>query len=156
MTFTDLVTLETWTAQFRPEQLTAKLDPVYSELEILGGSATVDQFRHTKSLSIEIELYFDCLAQKGWTAATLDDAERFLSSLAYPVRGDTPGQGKPPNVLFVWPKVYSVVARVGPATWTKKRSASTGPFTLATAKLELRQVLSIRRTSDDVRARGFR
>lgn len=156
MSLTNTDTAETLVVQFNPEKVREKLDPVFKELEVMGAAGTVDQYQLTKSLQIEFDLHFDCLVDREWTAAKLDDARRFILSLGYPSAGESVGQSAPPPVLFVWPKLYSIVSRVRAPQFEFTRFASTGAPTLATSKFDLRQIISIRRTSEQVRTQGMR
>lgn len=154
MSLTNTRTAELLRVQFNPERLTEKLEAVFNELEVQGNSHQELQFKHAKNLTTDFELRFDGLISREWDADRLEEARRFLLSLAQPSRGDRIGTVDPPPVIFVWPRLYAIVARIYTPSFDHVRFASTGAPTLSIAKIQLKQVLSVRRTSEDLRRDG--
>jgi hypothetical protein len=97
--------------QYNPLEMREKVEPVYTDLPILGLSHEIDQYAYTKSLEVgPFTLAFDAMGQDG---AQVFESRNFLHSLCYAREGarDVVGGG-PPRVLLVWPGLYSLVCRV--------------------------------------------
>jgi hypothetical protein len=154
MSLTNTRTTELLRVQFNPERLSEKIEAVFNELEIQGHSHQVLQFKHSKNLTVDFELRFDALVQREWDADRIEEARRFLMSLAQPSRGDRVGTVDPPPVLFVWPRLYAIVARIYAPSFEHVRFAATGAPTLTIARVAIKQVLDARRTSEDLRRDG--
>lgn len=155
MSLTDTSTAETRVVQFNPERLKGKLESLYADLEVLGGTGQQQQFRLLKNAVLDIDLRFDALVSREWNADKITDFHNFVLSLATPRQGDAVGDIDPPYCLFVWPRLYTIVARVRNPTWEHLRFASSGAATLTTISFQLHQFNSFRRTSEDVRKRGL-
>jgi hypothetical protein len=154
MSLTNTRTVEMLRVQFNPEHLSEKIEAIFKDLEVLGESGQPMLFRFSRNIAVELELRFDALIDRQWDAARLEQARRFLLSLALPSRGDRLGTVDPPPVLFVWPKMYSLVGRISTPTIDHVRFARTGPSTLMIAKLAFKEILEARRTSEDMRQYG--
>lgn len=154
MTLTNTRTVETLRVQFNPERLSEKIEAVFTELEILGNSHQLLQFKHAKNIIVGFDLRFDALVQREWNAAKLLDARKFIFSLAQPSRGDKVGTVDPPEVIFTWPKLYSITARIHTPSFEHTRFARSGAPTLSVCRIDLKEVLDIRRTSEDMRQDG--
>jgi len=155
MSLTNTDTAETLVVQHNPERLGAKLEPMFSEPEVLGSSGQEQQFQLLKNAVIDIELRFDALVERQWTADKITDALNFIMSLAAPRGGDSVQDIDPPYTLFVWPRLYTVVGRVWAPAWEDQRFARTGARTLTVVKFQIKQITRVRRTSEDFRRRGL-
>ena len=158
MTLTKLRTGRTLEAQFNPPELEASMGAVYQELEVLGWSGKPIQFKHSSNLEMEVSLMFDRLTSGGGGGggAQHESNINFLWSLPLPMRGDSVSSGGPSDVLFVWPKLYSVVCRVTKVSRKDTRFAFDGRSTLATVNLTLTRFSEIRILSEDVERDGWR
>jgi hypothetical protein len=155
MSLVNTDTAERLDVQFNPEGLKSKLAAVFTEPEVLGASAQEQQFKNAKNFTIDFDLRFDALVSRSWPATRIEDAKRFLWALAQPRAGDRVGTIDPPKVLFVWPKLYTIVGRINEPAFDELRFARTGPCTLLIAHLQVKQVLTARRTSERVRGYGM-
>lgn len=149
---TNLVTNRTFEFQFNPEQIGAKIGAVYEDLAILGLSHKPQQYKVTENAEIPIDLMMDRLTSSG---ANFDAARRFYMSLVFPAASTTVIQSGPPNVLFVWPNLYSLVCKV--REWGEKhtRFARDGRSTLMVIHLVLHRVQDIRLIGSQVEEGGL-
>lgn len=155
MSLTDTSTAETRVVQFNPERLKGKLENLYADLEVPGATGQLQQFRLLKNAVLDVDLRFDALISRDWNSDKITDFLNFVLSLATPRQGDSVGDIDPPYCLFVWPRLYTLVARVRSPTWEDLRFANTGARTLTTISFQLHQFVSFRRTSEDMRKRGL-
>lgn len=157
MSLTNLRTARTVEAQFNPPDMGAKATVGYELLSILGFSHQPMQFKQTANVESEVDLLFDRLTKIGGAGggANYDSTRRFLQSLTLPSRGDSVLGGGPPDVLFVWPKLYSFTCRV--MDWQERhlRIARDGRSTLMTVRLRLNQFSTLRILSEDVEEYGL-
>lgn len=155
MSIVDTDEAERLDVQFNPEKLSSKLEAAFNELDVLGASSQEQQFKYGKNFVIDFELRFDALVSREWNATKLEKAKRFLWSCATPRAGDGVGTIDPPKILFVWPRLYTVVGRINGPAFEEQRFAKTGECTLMVAKIQIKEVLSARRTSEQVRRAGM-
>lgn len=154
MSLTNLRTTRSLEAQFNPTEIGAKLDAAYTDLAILGLSHKPQQYGSTSNVEIPIELFFDRMESRGGGDG-FDVARRYLLSLLYPSKGDTVSSGGTDDVLFVWPRLYSLACRV--RSWEEKhhRFARDGGSTLMTVKLVLHQISAFRILAEDIEESGL-
>lgn len=155
MSLTNTDTGETLVVQFNPEKISAKLEPVFAELDVLGASGQDQQFRLLKNAQIDLELRFDALVQREWDADKITSAINFILALATPRSGDSVQDIDPPYVLFVWPRLYTLVGRIWQPSVEDLRFARTGARTLSVVKFQIRKIYTARRTSAEVRQKGL-
>lgn len=155
MSLVDTDAAEWLDVQFNPERLQTKLEAVFNDLVTLGAAGEEPQFKNSKGFTIDFELRFDALVSREWNAQKIEKAKNFLWSCATPREGDGVGTIDPPKILFVWPRLYTVVGRISSPSCEEQRFARTGECTLMVAKIQIREVLSARRTSERVRQAGI-
>lgn len=168
MTLTNVNTGESMTAQYNPEEIREKLVVNYNDLEIMGLSHKPKQYKNTSNLSIQFELGFDALSTSrsvGFDDAQNSDAGNFvqpvlrarpwLMSLCYSPKGaqDVVGGG-PPDVIFSWPNMFSIVSRITELSFTHKRFDSKMQNVLFTCAISIDEARTVRLYSEDVLDKG--
>lgn len=171
MTLTNLFNQSFMTAQFNPKELKDKVAANYEDVQLMGMSHEVGQYKGTTAQEFTFELGFDAHSMRGSdlggpiasqaTEASIGGGrpkhcERMLRSLLYPPRGaQDVGGGAPPRVLFSWPGFISVVATVRTLEITYKRFTSKGPPTWFVAAVTLKEARDARITMEDVELSGL-
>lgn len=154
MSLSNLHTAETMEMQYNPEELEEGLEVTYQRLTILGMSHQELQYINTGNHEVTLKLAFDSLASPA-PKYDIIDARKFLLSLHYAPRGaNTIRSGAPPRVLFFWPKLFAIQARILKPQFKHTRFALNGTPTAFVVTVQMSEVLDARLTSDDVRARG--
>lgn len=153
VTLTAVETGDYITAQFNPEEVSEKIQVLYSELEVMGLSHRPQQYQGTSNTVLAFELGFDRLSVDG--GDKIDRAKNFLRSLCYPRRAaqDVLGGG-PSRVLLSWPNLYSLTCRVWTLDLNFKKFNSTMRDTLFTCKMEIREARDVRLYAEDVLSQG--
>lgn len=153
MYFVDLRTAETMEALFNPSELEEALDVLYNELGIPGLSHSPLQYSGTSNHKFSFDLY--AVGDGATGRAQIEDFRKFLLSLCYPAAAaDSVLTGAPPRVLFVWPELVSLQARILSVGFKHQRFALDGGTTRFVASLKLSEVRDTRLTSEDVRRLG--
>lgn len=147
-------------AQYNPVKLKRKIQVVWNKLKVLGHSHEPLQYSNTSNVSFAFDLAFSCWDDRAspvQMAKIIDNAQRFLQSLCYSKRG---GQdivsGAPPRVLFVWPKLVSLTARIEEIEIEDTDFNVEGASIRFTASIKLEEIRDARLFSEDVRATGMR
>jgi hypothetical protein len=153
MYFVDLRTAETMEALFNPSELEESLEVLYNELGVPGLSHSPLQYSGTGNHKFGFELY--AVGDGATQRAQIEDFRRFLLSLCYPAAAaDSVLTGAPPRVLFVWPELVSLQARILGVTFKHQRFALDGGTTRYVATLKVSEIRDARLTSEDVRRLG--
>lgn len=112
MSITNLVTGETLSAQFNPEELDEKLEAQYERQKVQGHSHQPLQYSNTTNQTISFTLIFDDIADNREQVA-IEEARKFLLSCLYPVLTvESHVQQAPPLLHFFWPGIFSIVAKL--------------------------------------------
>lgn len=166
MTLTNVQTGDAMTAQFNPDEVKEKLVVNYKDLEILGLSHRPKQYQNTSNLALSYELGFDGLSTRGIEISgvsfsktfqsqvtAINQARAFLMSLCYAPKGaQTVVGGGPPQVLFTWPNLYSLVCVITGLDFTHKRFARKLPSVLFTVCVTIEEIRTVRLFSEDLLA----
>lgn len=161
VTLTDVDTNEFITAQFNPDEVKEKVSVVFSRMKVLGQGGQERHYEGTENMQIDMEFGFDALSNNGTGrldmsgAEGIEDARRFLLSLCYP-RKQPSGidDGGSANILFVWPKLYTLIAQIMSIEITHKQFASSGASVLFAAKITFEVTFNKQLTREDVRTYG--
>lgn len=152
------------TAQYNPTEIEEELGVNYNDLDVLGMSHKPQQYKNTNNHRVQFTLRFDALTIRDaqgslgipTQGANINNARRYLLSLCYAPRGaqDILG-GAPPNVLFFWPNLFSLRAKIRRVRIRHfhfaSSNAATGRFD---ADIELHEMRDLRLVSEDVFANG--
>lgn len=150
MSISNLNTGETFRAQFNPEKLEESLESTYAEIDVPGLSHKPMQFSNTSNEEFTTELFWR--ATKPAELEAMRQARRFLKSLCFPRRdADTVAGGAPPRVLFVWPRMLSLVCAVKSVKFSHELFTSLGQARVSRATLTLSEIRDVRLSSEDVR-----
>lgn len=157
-------------AQFNPEEVKEQLEVAYARLAILGMSHQPMQYQYTGNLKLSFDLGFDELSARGidlgGELATKvvegsigggrpELARRFIHSLCYSSKQTQDIQsGDPPDVLVVWPELYSVECKLTKLAGSMKRFRKKGMPTHFVLSLEFEEISDIRKYSDEVLTLG--
>lgn len=154
MYLTDLVTLETMTAQYNPDAFEEVVHVLWARLNPPGLSHSRLQYDHTENHKIQFELIYDAL-DGGDVDGNLD-ARKFLMSLCYSKRGaQNVADGQASRVLFVWPQFVSLTCVIdGELKIKHTRFGVDGRPTYFTASMQLSEIRDARLFSEDVRSTG--
>jgi len=99
---------ESWEAQINPTQIRESISADYSEESRLWAAPGFLVYKSTSNAEYPVELTLD---QDLFPDYDIQDFYRFIKSLLYPIRlGDL--WLDPPDVLFVWPHLFSVQVKV--------------------------------------------
>lgn len=147
MTISNIDTGRTISAQFNPAEINEELAVNYQMQQVLGMSHKLDQYQSTDNLKLTFDMEFDILA-KG------DDPEfarRFLQAACYSSRNaqDVIGGG-PPELLFVWPRLFTLRCRIERLKFHHKRFNLSLQSTCYTASISIFEVRDVRLYSEDV------
>jgi len=83
------------------------------------------------------------------------DQKRFLQSLVFPQSSPSGGSLSPPAILFAWPKVIRMTARVTQLSFRHQRfSIDTLETTILVANLTLEECSGVQRFSQQIRTGG--
>jgi hypothetical protein len=158
ITFTNLRTGRTMEVQFNPPEVESMLAANYEALKILGYSHQPLQYSHTSNLEVDFELHFDGLTSDGGGGggANLERSINFLHSLTLSMRADSVSAGGPPDVLFVWPNLYSFRCKLMSIKRKDSRFRRDMSSTLADVTLKLARISDVRTLSDDIEQNGWR
>ncbi len=152
MTITRMDTGALVSAQFNPEQVEEELSVNYAELSVLGLSHKPMQYLGTSNLALNYDLGFDVLSIDGGSALA---ARKFLHSVCYASKAAQGiASGDPPDLLFFWPGLYSIVCRLLKLKISFKRFNSSLTPTLFVATVNLAEIRQFRLYSEDVDANG--
>jgi len=150
VTLTNLNTNETMRAQFNPERLEEDIAATWNKLVVPGYSHQPLQFIHTGNESFDVELF--------WRGTSSDELEkmrqdrRFLKSLEFPRgRAETVAGGAAPRVLFVWPRMLSIVCVVRRVRFVHEEFNRYGQARVSRATVQLEEIRDTRLTSREVR-----
>jgi len=151
----NLTTGEDLEVQYNPEDLSLLLEVDYARLDVPGLSHQPMQYSSTKNVVSKFSLY--CAAHSTAQRERIDDFTRFLSSLCYAPEGArSVGQGAPPRVLFVWPRLATMTTRITSLQFKFATFAKDGGAIRWTADVSLEEARDVRLTMEDVRVAGFR
>lgn len=157
-TFVTLMNIEdgmTLAAQFVPTKLDESVEVEYERLSVPGLSHKPMQFKNTGNLSYDLELYFRALSEE--ERLMLLNARKFLHSICYPRQSANEiVTGAPARILFIWPRIVSIVAVVTGVQFSISRVAKTLAAVEMTAKLTLEEVRDTRLLAEDVWRRDTR
>jgi hypothetical protein len=104
--FTNLVTLEERDVQFNPVELSHSIAAEYTLFTAVGASYQPQQYSHTTNREFSVTLQFKVEGEQ-----ELDDFSNtfnFLTACLHPFEYG----GAPPEVLFTWPNLASVIVRI--------------------------------------------
>lgn len=160
MTMTNMNNGMVLSPQFNPNELEETLAANYADLSVLGMSHREQQYLHTDNLKVKFNLHFDGLAVAEAQGSlgipvfgpNIGNARRYIHSLFYPPRAaQTILGGSPPKVLFHWPSLFSIVAKLRTAkikhTHFANSTGNTGRFD---AEIEIHEARRFRLCSEDV------
>jgi hypothetical protein len=155
MTISAVDTGDTITALFNPTELKEKVTANYGRLAILGLSHKPMQYQNTENHTFDFELAFRAFARG---RNMVDDNLRtrnFLLSAHYSRRGAaTVAGGAPPVLLFVWPGMISMRARILSLEGSHTLFGKSGPATHSAYKVTLEAISDVRFYSEDVLDQG--
>lgn len=156
----NLTNQETMQFLVNQEVLEESLEADYEELSPLGLSHKRLQFKGTGNLKIPIEIYLSEAIQERFGAqfdqhSSILEKKAWLQSLLYPSASSDYSRVGPPRVLFVWPHVVRIVARVTRWSTTHRLFATRDLHTTALlVRMELVEDLDTRKLMDDVIVEG--
>jgi hypothetical protein len=156
-TLMNLENQEIFEFQFNPTTLEESIRVRYSRINVPGLSHQRLQYDGTANMTIPLELFMSQLAQdlqqnaQGTTPHVAGSRKKFLQALAYPI---AIGQA-PPQVLFIWPRMVSIVAVVTRITFQHKRfSSRTAATTELIARLDLEEDRDMAIRMEEIRRQG--
>lgn len=160
-----LPTGDTMSAQFNPQEITEKLEAVWTEPEIEGSQAQPLVYRFTRNHDVSIELGYDEQSGRdilsggpnlGGANLSIQRARNWLLALLYRQAGDVAiTGGAPGRVLFVWPSMFAIKVRIMMVECTHKLFAEDDlRQTVYTAKLTFKIDSLIPPTYESVLAQG--
>lgn len=150
-------------ALLNPNTLPMKVDVDAGELHPVGGSHTVHQYGHTKSMESSLEFYFSNqfqgrnrlgMATAGKTSIEQVEISvyvRWLFSFCY---GKEPGHAPSP-LIVIWPKVLSAIMLVKSVDASYIRFARDLTPTAARVTMGYSELRVSFRGSDDMQTAGF-
>ena len=145
----DEFTGESQEAQINPTSISEQIAASYEEAHPLNSAPGILVYGHTSNAEIPLHLVLD---QELFPKSDILDFYRFIKSLLYPIRlGEM--LGAPPDVLLVWPNLFSVQVKVTQlrTTWDSfKHTLKPLSYAMDIAVKETGQRLI---TSGDVRER---
>lgn len=160
----NLSTNERLRLPFNPSYLEETIQANYARLAVPGLSHQRLSYSGTSNKTIPLELFLSQLgidARRGEAGSPpyVDTTiKNFLESLVYPAGGPDGVDGGThgtPRVLFIWPRMLSMVARVVRMQFLHRSfSVNTGATTVLVAKLTLEEDRDTRLLMTDVRERG--
>jgi hypothetical protein len=150
--------------QYNPTEIEEEVRVNYTDLDLLGMSHKPQQYKNTDNHRFQFSLRFDGLAIRQAHGspgipvhgANLNNARRYLLSLCYAPRGaqDILG-GQPPRVLFFWPQLISLQAKLRRLRFRHSHFASsTGGTGRFDVDVEIHEIRDVRLVSEDVFANG--
>lgn len=104
--FTNLVTLEEREVQFNPTELSHTIGADYTQFQVVGLSYQPQQYGSTSNREFTITLQFKVEGESDLD--NFGSTFNFLTAQLYPLE---PG-GSPPDVLFTWPNLASVMVKI--------------------------------------------
>lgn len=147
-------TTEELVCQYNPEEVKEKLAIDFNDPEVLGLSHSPEQYKRTQNHNVKLDFWWDALAGEG-SPERLDDARRFILSLAYARRGASDVlTGGPSRALFLWPALFALTVSIRSIETEMKRFNVAGQATLLKAAIEFQESRRRRLFSEDVRAKG--
>lgn len=156
----NLVTNERFKFPFNPTILEETVEARFARISVPGLSHQRLQYSGTSNKKIPLELFLSQMAidmkrnqvgQEPFVATTI---KNFLESLIYPQGGDSVQSGTP-RVLFIWPRMITMVARVMKIQFLHRQfSVNTGATTILVAKLDLEEDRDIALLMSEVRSGG--
>lgn len=158
MSLANLKTGDTIEAFYNPTELTEKISVNYARLQVMGLSHQPMQYQNTGNHGFDFELAFRVFDENNKNRiADMDFVRRFLISLCYPIANavDVVG-GAPPHVLFVWPQLAALQAKITELEFKHTMFDLSGRPTHSAAKLKIEEIRDFRLTSEDAFAHGTR
>ena len=140
-----------------PDKLQEVISVNWKRQGVLGLSHPVLQFAGTGSHSLPgVEFFVDryrMAREQGSpvTAIEFFAFKRFLQSLTVPPRGaESIAGGAPPQVLFIWPEIVSLVCIVENVAITHQRFAHDGSGLAYRARITFSEIRESRVTSEEI------
>lgn len=142
-------------AQFNPSELTEKLSVNYTKLAVKGLSHKPLQYEGTENHAFEFELAYRAFDRDGNKLGDCMNARRFLLAACYSRRAAASVlTGAPPRLLFIWPTLVSLTAKVMSVEFKHTMFNQSGTPTQFSARLTLEEIRDTRLFSDDVQFDG--
>jgi len=112
MSVINLANGDTVDAQFNPAEIEEELSVNWTKLEVLGLPHTPLQYKNTSNHQFTFTMRFDGVGESQGSARILR-ARRLILSWGYPPRApQSVSGGSPPDLLFIWPGLASMVAKL--------------------------------------------
>lgn len=153
----DLINAEWFDFPMNPDKLEEVISVNWKRQAVVGLSHPVLQFAGTGSHSLpSVEFFVDryrMAREKGSTVTAKEffAFKRFLQSLTVPPRGAVNiAGGAPPQVLFVWPEIVSLVCIVENVAITHQRFAHDGSGLAYRARVTFSEIRESRMTSEEI------
>lgn len=155
MSFTNLATAETVEAPLNPTELNEALRANWEELEVLGLSHPIPQYKstgaHTLTFTIRCDAYSGGKNRMAYNLAF----RRFLLSLFYSGRGAKDVQGgAPPRFLFNWPGFITLTCRIESAEFKHVLFTKEGLPRLFDVDISIKEIRDVRLNSEDLSSNG--
>ncbi len=159
-----LLSGDTMSAQFNPQEITEKVEVEWAEPAIEGSSSQPLVYRFTKNHPITFELGYDEQSGRDILSGgpnlggkmSIQKARNWLLALCYRQAGDVQVSGGAPSpVLFIWPNLFSVKCRVLSVELVHKMFDGTNlRSTIYTAKVSMKIDSLFQNTYESVLASG--
>jgi len=142
-----------------PSQVREAISAEYERIAPLGLSHQVLQYKGTTNLKLPLELYHSKRLNQRLSdnvqAMTIGEMRAWLMSLLFPVASQEYVRKSPPEVLFVWPNVWRLRARVIDVTTQHEEfDNETLGMVRFVATVSLESVLSRRKLMEDIKSEG--
>jgi len=157
----NLATNERFRLPFNPTVLEEAVEARFNRVSVPGLSHQRLQYQGTSNKTIPLELFMSQLSvdlrrervgESPYVATTM---KNFLESLVYPQGDRESGQQGTPRILFVWPRMVTIQARVTKITFLHRQfSSNTGATTMLVAKLTLEEDRDMAILMAEVREQG--
>ena len=144
-----------------PAEVGEKLATRLARIAVIGASHEEIQYEGTGNHALDFELTFDALTDMPHGrfgvlgAGGIEDARRFLLGFCYAERGaQSIVDARPPPLVIVWPRMWSLVTVMPDIEFRHTRFSSTGEATLTVAKIKLEERRTRRLFRSDVLSHG--
>lgn len=157
----NLSTNERFKFMFNPSFLEETIEARFARVNVPGLSHQRLQYSGTSNKTIPLELFMSQLAvdlkrgQVGVAPYVATTMKNYLESLIYPQGDAESGQQGTPRILFIWPRMITMVARVMKIQFLHRQfSINTGATTMLVAKLSLEEDRDLALLMSEVREGG--
>lgn len=155
MSFTNLATGQTVEAPLNPSELNESLKANWEELEVLGLSHKVQQYKGTDPHEFSFTVRCDAYTGGQNKRVEVILFRRFLMSLFYSRRGSTDIiGGAPPRFLFIWPSLATMTCVIHSADFKHTAFDSFGGILRYDVDISIKEIRDLRLTSEDVERNG--